>query len=214
MELQLKQWCVAMTAHSVQAELLWHIRKIILIGMLLLGRAPMIFQMTWSSFGFLPHSCSIPWRQSSSTERFDLLPVTASVEIIPFLTVPRWAGLPWQGALSLAPLPISQHIPLNGFSFFYLPTFIFGVCLLVQAEFYLYGKHEWAIPPLAQLEILFISNSALLPLHGAEIKLVPTVSLCSTGRDRGSRKAENTWAIIEPEIIFKEIFCSARNVFT
>lgn len=90
-KLQLKRRCLAMTAHSVQAELLWDAWKIILS--LFLGRAPMIFQMT-CSFGFLPHSCSVPWRHSFFTEKFDLLPVTAFVKIIPFLTAPRWAGFP------------------------------------------------------------------------------------------------------------------------
>lgn len=90
MKLQLKQWCLTMTAHSVQAELLWDAWKIILS--LFLERAPMIFQMS-CSFGFLPYSCSVSWRQSFFTEKFDLLPVTAFVEIIPLLTVLRWAGL-------------------------------------------------------------------------------------------------------------------------
>lgn len=200
MNLKLKLWCLTMTAHSVQAELLWDAWKINLS--LFLGRAPMIFQMT-CSFGFLPHSSSVPWRQSFFTEKFDLLPITAFVEIIPLLTDPRWAGLPcwrmlwvWLQAQHLSLLLLMDLI------FFLISLYFSLCCLLIQAKFYLYDKHEWASPPLAQLEISFISNSALLPFHGAEIKLIPTPSLCNTGRDMEPRKTENTWAIIEPENIF------------
>lgn len=76
--------------NDVWSELFWDAWKIILL--LLLGRASVIFQMT-CSLGVLPQCCSVPQKLSFFGKNFALFPVTAFVEIIPFLTASRWAGL-------------------------------------------------------------------------------------------------------------------------
>lgn len=162
-----------------QAEVLYDAWEIIVL--LLLERSAM-FQMICST-GLLLQCCSVPWRQSFFGKKFRFFPVTAFVEFICFLTVSRWAGLPccrmlwfWLQAQHLSTFLLME---LN---FSALLMFLFAVCLLVQAKFCLYDKNDQVSPPLAQLEISFTSSSVLLPLCGAETKLVLILSHCNIGR--------------------------------